>query len=175
MPVSLNLKPVAPVELHVQILWASLEDEEHGIAYSLETSTWWSVQAGDIWVLSYMGDCATCSILSLNINWSPSFSCFPFAAKLVALENRPWGRLPSKCGSCGNRKVSTFIISVSQLLFHASLISINSLDQTQNFCKGPYFLPKESPSHRLSLWSKSLSYPHRVLHHGTCVWRALAQ
>lgn len=47
VPVTLNLKPLAPVELHVQILWASLEDEACSITYSVETSTVQSVDAGD--------------------------------------------------------------------------------------------------------------------------------
>lgn len=48
VPVILNLKPLAPVEFHVKMLRASLEDEECSITYSLETSTWQSVDAGDL-------------------------------------------------------------------------------------------------------------------------------
>lgn len=48
VPVTLNLKPLAPVELHVQIPWASLENEGCSIMYILETSTWQSAYAGDL-------------------------------------------------------------------------------------------------------------------------------
>lgn len=48
VPVTLNLKPLAPVELHVPTPWASLENEGCSIVYSLETSIGQSVDAGDL-------------------------------------------------------------------------------------------------------------------------------
>lgn len=48
VPVTLNLKPLAPVELHVQIFWASLENEGCSIMYSIGSATWQSVDEGDL-------------------------------------------------------------------------------------------------------------------------------
>lgn len=74
------------------------------------------------------------------------------------------GSLTVKCGSCENRRVSTFNIFVSHPLFHVSLISISLVDRILHFCKGPnlkYFLfkfPNDSPFLRPKLWYKSLTY-----------------
>lgn len=152
MPVTLDLKPLAPVKLHVQILWALLEDEEFNMAVCWYRRFMNSFIYGR---LCWHG--VICSILSLKINWS-LFFCFHFAAKPFTC-----GCLISKLDSCGNRKVTAFIIAVSQLLFCASLMSINFVDQSPHFCRKPnlkYFLfkfPNEPPSLRLYLWSKSLS------------------
>lgn len=46
--VIINLNPLVPLELCVQVQWASLEDEQCSISYSLEISRWQSVDAVDL-------------------------------------------------------------------------------------------------------------------------------
>lgn len=43
-----NLNPLVPLELRVQVQWASLEDEQCSITYSLEISRSQSVDAVDL-------------------------------------------------------------------------------------------------------------------------------